>query len=572
VIRGDKDFFFSSPSSILEKYTIDLTKMATDGEFTKLVGRDKELKRMHNIILKKKKKNPLILGEAGVGKTALVEDLARSFLFDEDIHSDLKEVSVLQLDVNSMIAGTSARGELEERVVQLIDILSSEEYASNTILFIDEIHTLLSNGSGKSSNEGKLNICDLLKPSLARGEIQCIGATTYSEYMKFVKNDAAFDRRFNCLYLEEPDTHETLRMLESTKRIYEEYHKCVITKDALKKSVELANKYIQYRQFPDKAIDLIDEACSRCVLESHRTKFNLRIVDYVDIEAVVSSMLRIDVSSDNVVDYEHKLMVIQETLLKNIIGQEDAVEIVVNALKRQSSGMYNEDRPVCSMFFVGPTGVGKTELAKLLAREYYGNKQGMNEALIRFDMSEYMDKMSVSSLIGAPPGYIGYQDGGKLTRAVKHKPCSILLFDEIEKAHPDVLNILLQILEDGVLTDAYDNKKYSFKNNIIIMTSNSTSTERNNGGLGFELEKIHTVDNIHTSPHNVDNDHCDEMKHEVGLSLLSDTGQFRPEFLNRIDAIIPFNALTDSHLELICDKTIAETILFVKASMADIGI
>jgi ATP-dependent Clp protease ATP-binding subunit ClpA len=516
----------------IDKFTINLTTNAKKGKYDKIIGRDKELKDIHQVLLKRTKKNPLIVGDAGVGKTALVEELARSIIYDKQINTDLQDCEIIQLDITSIMSGTKMRGELENNITNLLKELLELE---KTILFIDEIHSLVigdkSSINVQSYGNG-INIFDILKPPLSRGQITVIGSTTYEEYAKYFKNDAALERRFQVIDIEEPSVEKTLEMMYQIKGGYEEYHKCMIMDTAIKKSIQLANIYLPYRKFPDKAIDLIDEACSKVVIESFKEKRHIKIVDTVDIENVMSMINGINIDNINLSEMD-KMNAVENSLKLNVIGQPKAVSTVMNTLKRRSIGIHDKNRPICSMLFVGPTGVGKTSLCKMIANEYYGD----DKKLIRFDMSEYMEDFSVSSLIGAPPGYVGYDEGGKLTNAVKQNPCSIILFDEIEKAHPEVFNVLLQVLEDGVLTDALK-RTYSFKNTIIVMTSNAYQESKN---VNMIL--------------NDDDDQNKRKSQDIKKELLC---YFKPEFLNRIDEIVVFDPLTHEDLVYICDIFIKE--------------
>jgi ATP-dependent Clp protease ATP-binding subunit ClpC len=516
VVAGDVDKAF------LEKYTINLTQIAKKNKFHPIIGRSNEMDMMYNVLLKRGKRNPLLVGDAGVGKTSLVEELARRIAHDTNMHHDL-DSDVLQLDIAGLMSGTQMRGELEERVTKLLGIITNTDADRNIILFIDEIHSIVQ-ASGGNSVKGEINICDLFKPLLARGKLQCIGATTREEYIKFFKNDPAFDRRFKYIEVDEPSETATLLIMEGIKPVYENYHNCYITNEALRLSVSLSQQYIPYRNFPDKAIDLIDEACSKVVLEHYKTN-SLKIVDVVDIYSVMGMIINLEMSHISI-STRGKIQGIKEELESKIIGQEYAISIIVKTLSRHCCGMYSTKRPICSMLFIGPTGVGKTELTKLLTKGYYGRSSN----LLRFDMSEYMENFSVSTLIGSPPGYEGYREGGELTTAIKEHPCSVVLFDEIEKAHPDVLNLLLQILEDGILTDA-SGRGYSFRNAIIVMTSNVTGMS-DNRSFGF-------VPTTNT---------CTDVARGGVLSA-----SFRPEFLNRIDEIVDFQSLNENHLHAICE-------------------
>jgi len=519
--------------NFLKKYTSNITLLAKEKAFHPIIGRNNEMYNMYNVLLKRTKRNPLLVGDAGVGKTSIVEELARCIAMDKNIHSDLVDSDIIQLDIANLMAGTTMRGDLEERVTQLLNIITGDTMERNVILFIDEIHTLVKSGSSKSKNDssnGEIGICEIMKPLLARGKLQCIGATTREEYVKFFKKDPAFDRRFQYIEVSEPSAETTLQMLHHIKPVYESYHKCYITNDALTQSVNLSEQYVPYRNFPDKAIDLIDEACSKVVMAHYQTNVP-KVVDVTDIQWVVGMMTDLDISHISASE-RHKINNIKYELSSKLIGQDSAITTVIKTLARYSCGLHDKGRPVCSMLFAGPTGVGKTELAKLLTKGYYGSYT----KLLRFDMSEYMEKFSVSTLIGAPPGYEGYDEGGKLTTAIRENPCSVVLFDEIEKAHPDVLNLLLQILEDGLLTDAYG-RHYSFRNAMIVMTSNVTG-QSNNRSLGFVTAENH-----------------DDVTRKAALKEW-----FRPEFLNRIDEIVYFQLLHELHLQEICEVLLASAL------------
>lgn len=552
----------------LEELTINLSENARQGLYSPIIGRANEMAQLNQVLLKRIKKNAILVGDAGVGKTAIVEELSRQIVEDKDIHHEIQDYEVVQLDLSSVLAGTSARGELEERVKNVLtQIENDEEKEKRYILFIDEIHSLIQSSNesqGRSEIKGEINISDLLKESLARGRIQCIGATTRDEYVKYFQNDPAFDRRFQYVEVPEPSKHTTLDMMKSIKKVYEDFHKCTITETALEFSVNLAEKYIPYRNFPDKSIDLIDEACSKVVMNSYKNKNENNHNDHLEVETdeeifkkisesrvvdekiileIISSMNDIDMT-DILETTATKLNKLETTLSTNIIGQDKVVDRVMNTLRRYTCGLHSTKRPVCSMLFLGPTGVGKTEISKLISNHYYGRSNKM----IRLDMSEYMDEFSVSSLIGAPPGYLGYSEGGKLTNAIKRNPCSLVLFDEIEKAHPVVLNLLLQILEDGILTDG-QNKTYSFRNAMIVMTSNAGyGSKENNNTLGF----------VNEIPD-------DETQLKDKMNEL--TNYFRPEFVNRIDDIVLFNALDVEAIQHIIDLTIEKALTRVDDSI-----
>lgn len=541
---------------ILEKHTINLNKKAKDGKINSIIGRTKEIDRMTKILLKRMKKNPLLIGEPGVGKTAIVEELAR-LISQEDVAYDLLDTQIYQLDVASLVAGTMARGDLEERVVHIIKALRTMEEINDEqiVLFIDEIHMLVNNNTSSKNSSGTNCICDILKPALARGQIQCIGSTTYKEYTKYFKNDAAFDRRFQTLMIDEPTKETTYSMLNHIKHNYETFHKCEVTDEALRKAIVLSDKYLPKKCFPDKAIDLIDEASSKCVINNYnRTKleslnnsinstttipFVNGVVDEKMIEAVVSDICGVNVSELSDEDV-NKIDTMDMKMRQLIVGQDHAIDTIIKCLKRKSCGITNANRPICSMLFVGSTGVGKTECVNLIAEYYYGSRDNY----IRFDMSEYMEEFSVSNLIGAPPGYVGYDEGGKLYRELQRKPCSVILFDEIEKAHPNVMNILLQILEDGVFTDSHK-ITHSVKNNIIIMTSNAIDTTIiNKNQFGFTLQ--------------TDVESSDSLKKDMVKHL---TTFFKPEFLNRIDEITVFNHLSTPDILSITEHMINDAVV-----------
>lgn len=512
----------------IDKFTVNLSQRATDGDFCKIIGREYELKQLQQVLLKRTKRNPLIVGDAGVGKTALVEELARSMKFDKTLNTELCENEIIQLDIVSIMSGTSMRGELEKNITELLKEIVERE---NVILFIDEIHSLVSSDTKtkQASTSGSgVNFFDIIKPPLSRGQLTVIGATTYEEYCKYFKKDSALERRFQVVDIDEPTPEKTFEMIQSIKKGYEDFHKCMIMDSALEKSVELSNRYLPYRQFPDKALDLIDEACSKVTLDSFKENRHVRIVDTVDIESVIKHINGIDLNNMHL-SAKDKIDAVEKQFQQHVVGQEFAITTVLNTLKRHSCGIHGDKRPICSMFFVGPTGVGKTSLCKMIAKEYYGD----DKYLIRFDMTEYMDSFSLSSLIGAPPGYVGYEKGGTLTNAVKYNPCSVILFDEIEKAHPDVINVLLQILEDGILTDSFK-KTYSFKNTIIVMTSNAYTVSKQ---FGMMLEE---------DDHRILENNMNDVKENLSM-------YFKPEFLNRIDDIIVFEQLTHDNLKNICD-------------------
>nr|QOI90522.1 hypothetical protein HWQ62_00387 [Pyramimonas orientalis virus] len=521
----------SNSKSILESFSINLNDKAKENKIDPVFGREKELSKLTGVLLKRTKNNPLLLGMPGVGKTALAEELARTIV-NKTSHSDLYDKQVVLLDVVGLIAGTRERGVMEERVSDLIKELKERD---DVILMIDEIHTLVGqNGSGVSET-ASLNIANMLKPGLARGDFRCIGATTLEEYSKYFVNDKAMERRFQPIYVNEPSLMDTVGILSHIKDKYEDFHNCEVTEDALTSCVNLAHRFLPYRNFPDKAIDLLDESCSRVNLEHHKKNRINKVVTSNDVEDVIKQFI----STPLRIGDENDKIEILDTCLKNkILGQDRAIDTIVRTLKRHACGFYNTSRPIASMMFLGPTGTGKTETVNLLADYYFGCRE---RNIIRFDMSEYMEPHNVSTLIGTPPGYVGYGDGGKLTNAIKRNPYSIVLFDEIEKAHYKIYDSLLQILEDGILTDGMGNT-YCFKNCIIIFTSNIGFTHKKQETLGFAtdpaVECIYNIQNLH-----------EELKYT-----------FRPEFLNRIDMLLPFDYLDENTIKIIANDIIDDFI------------
>ena len=560
----------------LDTYGTNLTNKAKDGQLDLVIGRDKEIQRIIQILNRRSKNNPCLIGEPGVGKTAIAQGLAIK-IANQNVPAKLLGKEVYLLDMTSVIAGTQFRGQFESRMKGIIDECKQ---CGNIILVIDEIHNIIGAGDGEHS----MNAANILKPSLSNGDIQLIGTTTLKEYRKYIEKDSALERRFQQVIVEEPNIEESIGILEGIKKYYEEYHKVKISTDVIKQAVIMSEKYIHDRFLPDKAIDILDEACSRINLEnkdlyrlevlkrdladvqsqkeeveeadttedfqkvadlktkecqlieeidSLNKKMKLKNLTVQDIATVIESWTKIPVKKITEAETQ-KLLNLETNLHKRIIGQEEAVSSVARAIRRNRAGLQNEKRPP-SFIFVGPTGVGKTELAKSLAYEMFGSE----DSIIRVDMSEYMESHSTAKLIGAPPGYVGYDDAGQLTEKVKRKPYSIILLDEIEKAHPDVFNILLQVLDDGKLTDSQGNT-VSFANTIIIMTSNAGSN-LNNNSIGFGKQTV------------------DKSKIEDSLKDV-----FRPEFLNRIDEIIVFDPLQKEQLLQIVDLMLKDTIKALK--------
>ncbi|MBD6616492.1 ATP-dependent Clp protease ATP-binding subunit [Komarekiella sp. 'clone 1'] len=572
----------------LDEFGSNLTQMATDNKLDPVVGRAKEIERVIQILGRRTKNNPVLIGEPGVGKTAIAEGLA-SRIANKDVPDILEDKRVVTLDIGLLVAGTKYRGEFEERLKKIMDEIRS---AGNVILVIDEVHTLI----GAGAAEGAIDAANILKPALARGELQCIGATTLDEYRKHIERDAALERRFQPVMVGEPTVDETIEILYGLRERYEQHHKLKISDEALVAAAKLSDRYISDRYLPDKAIDLIDEAGSRVRLINSQlppaakeldkelrqilkekddavrsqdfdragelrdremeikaeiraiaqsktnaagTESEEPVVTEEDIAHIVASWTGVPVNKLTESESE-KLLHMEDTLHQRLIGQDEAVRAVSRAIRRARVGLKNPNRPIASFVFSGPTGVGKTELAKSLASYFFGSE----EAMIRLDMSEYMERHTVSKLIGSPPGYVGYNEGGQLTEAVRRRPYTVVLFDEIEKAHPDVFNMLLQILEDGRLTDA-KGRTVDFKNTLLILTSNigSKVIEKGGSGIGFEFSE-----DVTESAYN-------RIRSLVNEELKQ---YFRPEFLNRLDEIIVFRQLSKPEVTQIAEIMLKE--------------
>ncbi|OGI10936.1 MAG: hypothetical protein A2Y40_10540 [Candidatus Margulisbacteria bacterium GWF2_35_9] len=509
----------------LDLYSLDLTKLAEENKLDPVIGRSFEMQRILQILSRRNKNNPVLTGEAGVGKTAIVEGLAQQIVAGS-VPPNLLNKRVVTLDLGLLVAGTRFRGEFEERIKKIIEEVKNDGI---TILFIDEIHTII----GTGNSEGALDAANLLKPALARGEIQCIGATTINEYRKTIENDAALERRFQSILIDPPSVEETLEILKGIKSRYEDYHKVTIQPDALEAAVFYSTRYITNRQLPDKAVDLIDEAASAEMLEASqgkRPKKNI-VVNKESIIKVTSIWTGIPLN-ELTQSESARLKKMAVNMSKKVVGQNEAIESLTKAIKRSKAGLKDPKRPTGSFLFLGPSGVGKTELAKQLALFLFGKE----DLIVRIDMSEYTEKHTVSRLIGSPPGYVGYNEGGLLTEPVRKKPYSIVLFDEIEKAHPEVVNLLLQVMEDGRLTDS-TGKLIDFKNTLIIMTSNvGAKTIENTSSFGFSTNN------------NAEKEEYSRMKDKI-MADVKET--FSPEFINRIDDIIIFKALGKDSLKQI---------------------
>lgn len=580
-VRGNQRVETQDPEGTYEalaKYGTNLTDLASKHKLDPVIGRDEEIRRTIRILSRRTKNNPVLIGEPGVGKTAIVEGLAERII-KGDVPEGLKDKIIFSLDMGALIAGAKYRGEFEERLKNAIDEIKQ---SGDIILFIDEIHTII----GAGASEGAIDASNILKPTLARGEMQVVGATTIDEYKKHIEKDVALERRFQPITVEEPTVENTILILKGLRDKYEAHHKIVIKDEAIEAAAKLSHRYISDRFLPDKAIDLVDEAASKARLKSSTAPKDLKELEEKlkevnnekrgaisnqnfekaaslrDEEKKIQDELMSQKekwasknSKDSSIGYEEiadvvaqwtgipvkklqgeessRLLNMEEILHNRVIGQEKAVEAISKAIRRSRVGLKDPKKPIGSFIFLGPTGVGKTELTKALAESMFGDEN----AMIRIDMSEYMEKHSVSKLVGSPPGYVGFDEGGQLTEKVRRKPYSVILFDEIEKAHPDVFNIMLQILDDGRLTDS-KGRTVDFKNTVIIMTSNvGASTIKKQRTLGFASNST-----------NEEKNEYDKMKEHV-MSQLKET--FRPEFLNRIDEIIVFHSLNQEHIRQI---------------------
>lgn len=570
-------------SITFEEFGRDLNEMAKNGNLDRTIGREDELNEIILILSRKYKSNPLLVGDPGVGKTAIIEGLAHK-LVAGDVPEQIKGKRIVEINIGSLIAGAKYRGDFEQRVKKL---LTEVEKEGNTIIFFDEFHGIMEAGSG----EGAIDAANLLKPFIARGKIQIIGATTYDEYRKHIAVDGAFSRRLQKIDIKEPNEEDTFNILMGLKDVFERHHKVIIKEEAIRAAIKLSKQYMANKHQPDKSIDLIDESCASVNIKTDTTSslYNqiltkrkeyiekrdqlLNNEAYEEAKKIVKELKQIEVQlgtfkkkNENIkdkyvtkekiaeileaktgipvtdlnVNEMDKIKVLPETLKTYIKGQDKAVNEVSRFIRRSKLNLKDPNRPTGVFLFLGPTGVGKTELAKTLSKELYGKK------MIRIDMSEFMEKHSVSKLIGSPPGYVGYEDGGKLTNMIERDPYSIVLFDEIEKAHPDVLNIMLQIFEDGIITDG-NGKTVDAKNAIFIMTSNAGSDiySSNSGGLGFKTKQDHEKE---------DNNRLEKKV----LDYIKNNKIFKPEFLNRIDSIIAFNPLTDTAMKEIVEKVLKE--------------
>lgn len=592
-VKASKGRQKSSATPMLDQYSRDLTEQASQGELDPVIGREEEIKRIIQILSRRTKNNPCLIGEPGVGKTAIAEGLAQKIVAGA-VPRTIQDKRVVTLDLASMVAGSKYRGEFEERIKKVIKEVMD---CKDVLLFIDELHTII----GAGGAEGAMDASNILKPSLSRGEIQLIGATTIEEYRKYIEKDPALERRFQPVTVEEPTEEEAIEILKGLRPSYEKHHRVIITDDAIESAVKYSMRFISDRFLPDKAIDLIDEAASKVQLKGYQVPANLEelqnevfdlaqekeeaikegdfdeaarlkkeqetkekklsnlrnriekknaakqlMVEEPDVAEVVSMWMKIPVQK--LAEKEtHRLLRLEQTLHQRVIGQDEAVTAVAKAIKRGRVGLKDPKRPIGSFLFLGPTGVGKTELSKAVAETVFGSEQ----AMIRVDMSEYMEKHSVSKLVGSPPGYVGYEEGGQLSEKVRRNPYSVILFDEIEKAHPDVFNILLQVLDDGHITDA-QGRKIDFKNTILIMTSNAGAQSIiSPKKLGFAA--------------------VDDEKHNYNVmkgNVMEEVRRmFKPEFLNRIDEIIVFHSLNKENIKSIVGLLLKEFTIRCKEQM-----
>jgi len=554
--------YMHGKKSSLEQFGIDLTQQAKDGKLDPITGRDREVQRLIHILLRRTKNNPIIIGEAGVGKTAIVEGLAMDIVSGK-APKDLANKRIIQLDLSSLVAGASHRGEFEER---LRSVIKETQASSGTItLFIDEVHTLI----GAGDTGGAMDASNIIKPFLARGQLQMIGTTTTTEYRKHFEKDKAFERRFQPVLVEEPTEEVAMEMLNILKPKYEDFHKVVMTPEAIEQSVKLSKRYIGERYLPDKAVDLLDEAAAEVRLQLNEDKRQDNQIKKEDIEKVVSSWTGIPITKLTENESE-KLLHLEDTIHKRLINQENAVSVVSEAVRRGRIGLSSVNRPIASFIFLGPTGVGKTELAKTLAELLFGKE----DAMVRLDMSEYMEKHEVAKLIGAPPGYVGYEEGGQLTEAVRTKPYSIVLLDEIEKAHPDVFNIMLQLLEDGRLTDNKGNT-ISFKNTIIIATSNigSALIQQELLGVGKDDKKDDKEKPVQETKEEGIEDKVAKKFKELNKLLVEELRKFfKPELLNRFDGVVVFEPLTQKNMVEVAKLGINSTSKLLKTQGFDVEV
>lgn len=577
--EDDKEELFMKPkckdkrisSKLLDKYGVNLTEYALEGKIDPIIGRENEIQRIIQILSRRTKNNPVLIGDPGVGKTAIIENIALKILSD-DTHESLKDKVIYTLDMGSILAGAKYRGEFEERIKNVVDEVIKNK---DVILFIDEIHTIVGAGS---TGESTIDASNILKPALSRRELQVIGATTIDEYRKYIEKDSALERRFQPIMINEPNKDESIKILQGLREKYEDYHKVKITDKAIKLAVDLSSRYITDRYLPDKAIDLIDEASSRVKLKQAKLGFkniddknqlldeniynklvkyqemldrNTNIVDSEAIAEIVELWTGIPVNKI-IEDESERLLKLEDRLHERVIGQDGAIKSVSRAIRRSRVGIKDPKKPIGSFLFLGPTGVGKTELSKAIADVHFGDER----KIIRVDMSEYMEKHSVSRMIGSPPGYIGHDEGGQLTEMVRRNPYSIILFDEIEKAHSDVFNILLQILDDGRLTDS-KGRLIDFKNTIIIMTSN------------VGVDKINRQNTLGFSSIKCDKEKIKEKDKKIEENIMVELKkEFRPEFINRIDDIIIFNSLSEYDI----NKIVVIMIKDLKNRLEDLGI